>query len=304
MRRQSAKRISLREATVVDTGPVHIMDYPRILSQVYGVPWHVTTETHEVIRRTLELRLAGSSSPEQAVRYQSSFSDSYQVFAPMAPSGVEVVSMSGIIGRHLSSFAMSCGGLDSMQVELRLRNAAANPSVRGIFLWVDSPGGSAMSISEIANLVQTISSVKPVMAFTDSIAASAAYWIASHATNFFATPTSLVGSVGTILAWVDKTKRMEMEGDRAVIFQGGRLKSAGYSGKEMSAEESAYFQGLVDVANRSFTGAVKLVRGVDDDHMQGQAFIASTAVDTGMIDATVPSAFEAMDHLVNLIQNR
>ncbi|MCL7486651.1 MAG: S49 family peptidase [Desulfobulbaceae bacterium] len=61
----------------------------------------------------------------------------------------------------------------------------------------DSPGGQATGISEMAEMIKK--SKKPVIAYVDGMAASAAYWMASAAGRIIVSKTAELGSIGAIL---------------------------------------------------------------------------------------------------------
>lgn len=81
--------------------------------------------------------------------------------------------------------------------------AAENPAVRQIVLVIDSPGGQANGIAEFAQLIR--SADKPVTAYIDNVAASAAYWIASAADQIVMAKTAMVGSIGAVIS-IDQRK--------------------------------------------------------------------------------------------------
>lgn len=75
---------------------------------------------------------------------------------------------------------------------------AANPNVSGILISIDSPGGQANGTQSLTNAIRSASGKKPVIAFVDDgMAASAAMWIASGASELYATTsTDQFGSIG------------------------------------------------------------------------------------------------------------
>ena len=53
------------------------------------------------------------------------------------------------------------------------------PDVRGIVLDINSPGGSVAGVQECADFIAKCAERKPMAAVTNSLCASAAYWLAS-----------------------------------------------------------------------------------------------------------------------------
>ena len=76
----------------------------------------------------------------------------------------------------------------------RLRN---DPSVKGIVLRVNSPGGSGLASEVIQReLVLTRQAGKPVVVSMGTVAASGGYYIATAADRVFAEPNTITGSIG------------------------------------------------------------------------------------------------------------
>lgn len=211
----------------------------------------------------------------------------------MIPGGndkrVAVIKAVGTLMKGQSSL----GGTSTIQLRRDIRNAAADPSVSGILLAIESPGGTIAGTPELAADVKAARRKKPVWSHIDDMGASAAYWVASQADQVFANhPTASVGNVGTIFAVTDVSKRLETEGVKVNVFATGPLKSAGYRGTALTDEQRAMFQGLVDDAQQYFDAAVRSGRGLTAAQMEavrtGEIFTAAKAKTLGLIDGIRP----------------
>jgi ClpP class serine protease len=69
--------------------------------------------------------------------------------------------------------------------------------IKNIVLVFDSPGGQATGIAEMAQMIRQ--SKKPVTAYVDGMAASAAYWLASAASKIVVSKTAMLGSIGAVM---------------------------------------------------------------------------------------------------------
>ena len=67
-----------------------------------------------------------------------------------------------------------------------------------VFLYIDSPGGSADASEILFESIYCLSRIKPVFALLGSVAASGGYYIASAANRIYASPLSITGSIGVI----------------------------------------------------------------------------------------------------------
>jgi protease-4 len=78
-----------------------------------------------------------------------------------------------------------------------IRQAAADDSVKGLVLRVDSPGGSAFAADLILRDIELFQqSGRPVVVSMGSVAASGGYWVSMSADEIIASPTTLTGSIG------------------------------------------------------------------------------------------------------------
>jgi signal peptide peptidase SppA len=200
----------------------------------------------------------------------------------MAPGeggkSVAVVPLIGTLMKGRSSF----GGTSTIQARRDIDLAARNPDVSGILLSIDSPGGTVAGTDELGQAVKSARRRKPVFAQINDTGASAAYWVASQASKVYAnSPTALVGSIGTMLA-----VRKDTSGQLAV-FTSGPLKAPGANG-ELSDEEKAHLQALVNGWQSHFTAAVRSGRRMTDAQVErvttGAVFLAGNAGELKLID--------------------
>ncbi len=112
--------------------------------------------------------------------------------SPAAGRGVAIIPIFGFIDQRPSLwtclFGTSCD-----EIAAAIRQSASNSNVGTILLVIDSPGGSVFGLCELADLVRTTRQDKKVVAIADSMAASAAYWLGSQATEFLVSPGGQVG---------------------------------------------------------------------------------------------------------------
>ena len=200
--------------------------------------------------------------------------------------GVAVVPLRGVCGRHLSEFAMECGGCDVDRVREAVAAADDDPLVRAIVLDVDSPGGSVRGVVECADVVR--GTRKPVVACAADQCASAAYWIASQADFLVVGPTADVGSVGVYCAVLDESRAYDARGLRVDMIASGANKGAGYPGTALTDEQRAVLQSQVDYVATLFKAAVMRGRAgdePDDSILDGRCLVGAQAVAANLADA-------------------
>lgn len=203
-------------------------------------------------------------------------------------NSVAMISLAGSLTK-----SPTWSGTSTVQARREIRAASADPNVSGILLAIDSPGGTVAGTSDLAAEVKAARKRKPVWAHVDDLAASAAYWIASQADAVYVnSPTAFVGSIGTVLTVLDMSAAAEKEGIKVLRFSTGPLKGAGEPGTEITDEQKAEFQKLVEDAQTHFDAALKSGRGLTDRQLSavrtGGLFSAKEAIDRKLIDGIRP----------------
>lgn len=191
---------------------------------------------------------------------------------------VAVIPLTGPIFRY-ANLMTELSGATSLEVFARDFNAALDdPAVSAIVLDINSPGGQATGIADVAAMIRGAG--KPVTAFVES-AASAAYWLASAAGSVVISKTGLAGNVGAVLGMtVSKDpNRVEIVSSQSPNKRPDVTTDAG----------RAQLQGLVDALAQVFIEDVAAHRGltaeaVISDFGGGAVLVGERAVAAGMVD--------------------
>jgi signal peptide peptidase SppA len=201
-------------------------------------------------------------------------------------NGIAVVPVTGTLMKQCSSLG---GATSTVALQAVMRQLAADPTVQGIVLTFDSPGGSVAGTADAGEAIAAAAAAKPVLGHVQDLCASAAYWLASQCTELYVNNgTALIGSIGTIVATYDSSKAAEKEGIQAKVYATGPLKGAGFPGTQITPEQDAYFQGIVNQTQQFFTAAVAAGRDLSIESVSklatGGVYMASEALDAGLVD--------------------
>lgn len=192
---------------------------------------------------------------------------------------VAVLPVEGIISKN------GWFGASTVRISQFLRQLASDDGIRAIVLEVDSPGGAVSGVEELAREIHQAKAKKPIVAVANSLAASAAYWLASQASEVVVTPTGQVGSIGVYSIHVDVSRALDKEGVAVSLIHAGRYKVEGHPFEPLGAEARAEMQSKVDGFYRMFTSAVRRGRGsISEDVMQGRMYSAEQALKHGLAD--------------------
>ena len=211
-----------------------------------------------------------------------------------AENGVRVLPLEGPITRGLGLLGQYFGMADTDRFTAGVKAATADPRVSKILLHIQSPGGDAVGCYEAARAVQNAAKNKPVYAFCDDVMASAAYFIGSAANFIYATPSSLVGSIGTYTVLTDDTEYWKRMGVEFMVVRSGKFKGAGIDG--FTPEQVAQLQAMVDSYGEQFRLFVDTARNGDvkRDKMEGQVWLGADAARNGIADGNVESLAEML----------
>ncbi len=268
------------------------MRYPHLLAAIRSAKWAVQPATLHAIRDLLSSRLMTESRADIAAARHSDFAHPRraELAAPGAGAArISVVPVFGIIGKRLDEFEASCGGCDLENVEASLARAVNDPRSDAIILHFDSPGGVVTGVPELAAKIRAWSQEKPIYAFTDTLMASAAYWLAAACTGIACTPSADVGSIGVYMALMDESEAWAQKGYKLVLVKAGERKAEGIRGAPVTDATIAAWQAEVDEIYGMFTADVLASRStVDSAAMQGQTFMGAAAKSAQLVDDIVP----------------
>ncbi|MDH2325998.1 S49 family peptidase [Cereibacter sp. SYSU M97828] len=230
-----------------------------------------------VSAQALQLRADRRESPERAVISGEWLEGSD--FARIV-DGVAIVPVYGPLMRTMSWWSWS---YEEIGRDIAL--AEADSRVHTITLDIDSPGGLVAGCGDLAAAIASCS--KPIHAFVGGSAASAAYWIASSCQSITLGSGAIVGSIGTVIEYVDLEPYFEKLGARII-----RVVAEQSPNKRLdpeSDEGKAEMQALVDASGAEFVAGVAAGRGVTDADVlanfgQGMIFEGNEAIRRGMAD--------------------
>jgi signal peptide peptidase SppA len=259
------------------------MRYPHLWARLYGAPLLIWPDKAKVIEEVFRAHVLGTAAPQamedepaetpeqRAARIQSERARTYSGIALMnkpekpyalTASGIALVPVLGSLVQR-GSWMDAMSGLTSYDRLASLVDAAvADPEVRALLLEIDSPGGEAGGIVEMAARVRDASMKKPTWSAANGMAYSAAYWIAAAAERVYAPITGGVGSIGAVAMHVDQSKRDKMMGYTYEFVYAGAKKVDLNSHQPLSDRGRARLQSEVDRFYELFTADVARDRGL------------------------------------------
>jgi protease-4 len=167
-----------------------------------------------------------------------------------------------------------------------LKKAKADDKVRALVLRINSPGGT-VTASDI--LFREVDEFRrrakiPVVAIMMDVAASGGYYVALAADTIVAHPTTVTGSIGTIMISVNARDLLDKIGLSPTTIKSGEHKDMGSPFRALTPEERTIFQSIIDDLQRQFVSKL-----IDRRRMP-----ADTA--RALADGRVYTAHQALQH--------
>lgn len=269
-----------------DTSLIHIAD--RVLDQ----PLLITPAKARVILSVLSGRI-GVNSPE-ASRFEGTSdgtddSGRYRSKPYRVSNGVGIITITGSLVNR-GAWIGSYSGLTSYEgIGHQIKTAAADKAVHSVILDLHSPGGEAVGAFETAALVRDLAAKKRTIAVVNGMAASAAYAIASGATEIVTTETGVSGSIGVVLLHGDFSRKLDREGITPTLIHAGAHKVDGNPFEPLTEEVRADLQAEVNAIYDAFLATVAKGRGnrltaAAARKTEAKTKIGKQAVEVGLVD--------------------
>jgi protease-4 len=190
----------------------------------------------------------------------------------------------------------------SLLVRLReeLKKAAEDKDVRALVVRLNTPGGTVTASDIIYRELMLFRerTKVPVVAVMMDVAASGGYYIALAADTIVAHPTTVTGSIGTIMVTANVEGLMQKLGVAANTIKSAEHKDMGSPFRTLTAEERRIFQSVIDELQRQFVAKVVERRRIPEATARtladGRIYTAPQALDHRLVDAIgyVPDAIE------------
>lgn len=277
--------------------PSGLFDYPRIASRLFNRPLLISRAKLDVVLSVLIPRLTSGTAPPPPAELIVS-EPTYREFEVL-DGGVAIIPVCGSLVHSAKGGPDPESGLTSYPMVRRwLDQALDDAQVTAIVLDVDSPGGEASGVFDLAAYIRAARARKPIVAVADEMAFSAAYAIVSAAERVFVPRLAGVGSVGVIAVHVDQSRHDAAQGLKYTAVFAGERKNDFTPHEPLSREALEILQGEINAVYDIFVAEVSAGRGLDESRVRATEaglFFGDEAVAAGFADevATVDDALEA-----------
>ena len=184
----------------------------------------------------------------------------------------------------------TCTSYGTMEIADKINGYAADNSILGIVLDVDSGGGAANSIAPLVEAIRKFkASGKPIIAHCDTCG-SAAFWVASQCDAIYMDNSlSEIGSVGALVSIVDSTAANPTTGAKIISIYARESKDKNLAYREALEGKYSLMQDELSPLVQEFQSAVIAgrpnLKKDEDGVLSGRMFLSGKAIELGMADA-------------------
>lgn len=206
-------------------------------------------------------------------------------------TGVYILPIHGALVSRNAHLDMCTQMTSYEDIRNQLFTAVNDPSIAHIVLDIDSPGGSATGVFDLAEEISNAKNIKPITAIVNFSAFSAAYALASAATEIIGSHSSGFGSIGVIARHVDLSKRYENEGVKITSIYAGARKNDLSSESPLTDDAAQFLQNIIQDTYSDFVHTVAKNRNIPVETVmatEAGVYFGQKAVDAGLADKIEP----------------
>jgi serine protease SohB len=202
---------------------------------------------------------------------------------------VAVLRLSGLIAARSGGFSPS--GISAATTAPLIERAFGLKRLAGVVLVINSPGGSPVQSSLVAQRIRRLAEEKkvPVIACVEDAAASGGYWLACAADEIVADPASIVGSIGVISAGFGLSDALARWGVERRMHTAGTEKSFLDPFRPEQPEDVARLEGLLAELHETFKDWIRArradrLKAPESELFTGRFWTGKQAVALGLAD--------------------
>ena len=196
-----------------------------------------------------------------------------------------------------------CGEMGLVSLNSTLKAVDSDPKVDGVILDMDTPGGAASFLPNIAKTLQNMHT--PVATFFSGMCCSAGYYIASNTQAIFAsTATDEVGSIGTVISFEYRNpENTDADILQKTIYATGSTRKHEEFIQAIEGNDDPMRTNRLDPLNDSFHANVLAGRpDIAKEALTGCVYNANAAIEANVIDG-IKSLDQVVEYMVNLLND-
>jgi len=181
-----------------------------------------------------------------------------------------------------------------------IKKYGEDKDIKAIVLDINSPGGSVGAVEEIYSMIKKVKEKykKPFVAHFGDVAASGGFYISMACDKIISNSGAVTGSIGVMFSNFEGEDLLKKIGLKFNIIKSGKFKDIGSFSREMTKEEKALLQNVIDDTYNSFLEVVSSGRKMDKNKVKefadGRIFNGNQAYQLGLVDK-IGDLYDAID---------
>lgn len=252
---------------------------PHVASRIFNTPLLIVPRKLDAIIYGLGPRIGvkanEKSEPEMVARKERT---------ALREQGIAIVGIYDTLMNEASGATPMSGGTTYQQIRAQFNAAMNDPAIGTILLHVDSYGGEAAAVFDLAREIRSGRKKKRILASLEDSAYSAAYALASAAERVFIPNSGGAGSVGVVMYHADQSKWDEALGIQWTPIYAGARKVDFTPHAPLSEEAMAVGNAEVNQLYDLFAGLVSKNMNIPKDQVKATEaglFMGKKAVEVG-----------------------
>lgn len=182
-------------------------------------------------------------------------------------------------------YNQECGPRGTKSKQQIMVRYESDPNCKGIVLDIDSGGGQVSGTPEFHDFIKNYS--KPVVAYTDGMMCSAAYYIGSASNHIIANKRAdAIGSIGTMIHFVDMTGVYEKKGAKIVTEYATKSTNKNKDFEDLlKGNPEGYIKNQLDPITEIFHADMNSARpSLNSEVLTGGTYNSEISLNNGLID--------------------
>ena len=203
---------------------------------------------------------------------------------------IAVLSLDGVIQDTGNASPFFLDGYNHQFFMNQLHEINEDPTIKGVVLKVNTPGGGVVESAEIYDAIRTIQENReiPVYVSMGGMAASGGYYVAAPADKIFVNRETITGSIGVIMESVNYAGLAEKYGIEFNTIKTGPYKDIMSGSRKMTDEEHQMLQEMINDSYERFVEIIADGRSMNVDEVKkiadGRIMNGRQAIESGLAD--------------------
>ena len=239
------------------------------------------------------LKTTISANADAIIEEQSQKAPTKVMLAGDASKKIAYLKVDGTIQNvETGAFAI---GYNHKNFLAQLEAVKNDDTIKGVVLYVNSPGGGVIESAEIRKKIIEMKEARdiPVYVTMGAMAASGGYYISAPADKIFAMQETITGSIGVIMQTINYQELAKKIGVRYENFQSGEHKDMLSPMRQVTPEERAMMQEMINESYETFVDIIEEGRGMKEADVKkvadGRIMSGTQAIKAGLVDEIADS---------------